>query len=224
MLPAYLFSWLGISIQDGEFFWAEPPPKKEEPKKKKKGGGKGATPEASPAGKGRMSHSKSTDSLGTPDGKAAANGAAAAANGQEEDGVVAVKLDGMEDGAAAPAEGEDAASAAAAAPAAEQAGGRNVRDPHWWLRDVNLEVGPGELVCVVGRVGSGKSSLVQAVLGEMEQARGSVGVGGRIAYAGQQAWIVNATVKGNVTFGKDFDEAKWVDCVEVRPAGGTGLP
>lgn len=51
----------------------------------------------------------------------------------------------------------------------------------------------GELVCVVGRVGSGKSSLVQALLGEMERDTGRIAVGGRLAYAAQQAWIINAT-------------------------------
>ena len=39
-------------------------------------------------------------------------------------------------------------------------------DATWWLREVNMTVGPGELVCVVGRVGSGKSSLIGALLGE----------------------------------------------------------
>ena len=38
-------------------------------------------------------------------------------------------------------------------------------DATWWLRDVNINVGPGELACVVGRVGSGKSSLIGALLG-----------------------------------------------------------
>lgn len=40
-------------------------------------------------------------------------------------------------------------------------------DATWWLRDVNVTVGPGELVCVVGRVGSGKSSLIGALLGKL---------------------------------------------------------
>ena len=48
-------------------------------------------------------------------------------------------------------------------------------------------------MCVVGRVGSGKSSLVQALLGEMERDSGRIAVGGRLAYAAQQAWIINAT-------------------------------
>ena len=38
----------------------------------------------------------------------------------------------------------------------------------WWLRDINMEVKQGQLVCIVGRVGSGKSSLLSALLGEMQ--------------------------------------------------------
>lgn len=53
----------------------------------------------------------------------------------------------------------------------------------------SCQVQKGELVCVVGRVGSGKSSLVQALLGEMERETGSVAVGGSLAYAAQQAWV-----------------------------------
>ncbi|EFJ44543.1 ABC transporter, partial [Volvox carteri f. nagariensis] len=94
------------------------------------------------------------------------------------------------------------------------------------LGQVDLRVRPGELVCVVGRVGSGKSSLLSAALGEMElveeldQERGDVvGLGGRVAYVAQQAWIVNATVVENVTMGKPFDEEKWARCVEASALG-----
>jgi len=52
---------------------------------------------------------------------------------------------------------------------------------------------------VVGRVGCGKSSLLNAILGEMKKLSGSVGRGGSIAYVAQTAWIVNDTLKGNVT-------------------------
>ena len=47
-------------------------------------------------------------------------------------------------------------------------------DATWWLREVNMSVGPGELVCVVGRVGSGKSSLIGALLGMANPQSGSM--------------------------------------------------
>lgn len=52
----------------------------------------------------------------------------------------------------------------------EPAGGM-AGDATWWLSDINLQVKQGELVCVVGRVGSGKSSLINAILGEMSLVR-----------------------------------------------------
>ncbi|GLC77558.1 hypothetical protein PLESTF_001955200, partial [Pleodorina starrii] len=94
------------------------------------------------------------------------------------------------------------------------------------LGQIDLRVRPGELVCVVGRVGSGKSSLLSAALGEMELSeelaaeRGDVvGLGGRVAYVAQQAWIVNATLAENVTMGKPLDEGKWARCVEACALG-----
>ena len=65
---------------------------------------------------------------------------------------------------------------------------------------------PGELVAIVGHVGSGKSSLVSAVLGEMEKESGYVGLKGSVAYVPQQAWIQNATLKDNILFGKRMEE------------------
>ena len=85
----------------------------------------------------------------------------------------------------------------------------------WTLKDVNLTVHDGELVCVVGKVGCGKSSLVQAIIGEMERKSGQVRVGGKIAYASQQAWIVNARLRDNVTFGQEFDESRWEAAVDA---------
>ncbi|CAK8679779.1 unnamed protein product [Clavelina lepadiformis] len=70
------------------------------------------------------------------------------------------------------------------------------------LNEISLAVKPGELVAIVGHVGSGKSSLISALLGEMDKRNGYVGVKGSVAYVPQQAWIQNATLKENITFGK----------------------
>ncbi|KAI1287112.1 ATP-binding cassette sub-family C member 3 [Halotydeus destructor] len=79
------------------------------------------------------------------------------------------------------------------------------------LRNVNLKIEKNKLVAVVGTVGSGKSSLVSALLGEMEKIRGKVNVSGRVAYVPQQAWIQNATVKNNIVFTGAADTAKYED-------------
>ncbi|ELU40989.1 cadmium ion transporter [Rhizoctonia solani AG-1 IA] len=70
------------------------------------------------------------------------------------------------------------------------------------LVDVNLQVPRGAFVGIVGRIGSGKSSLLQAITGEMRRVVGNVVLGGTTAYAPQQAWIQNMTLRQNVTFGR----------------------
>lgn len=65
---------------------------------------------------------------------------------------------------------------------------------------------------VCGLVGSGKSSLISAILGEMEKVKGSCKVKGRFAYVAQEAWIFNATVQENILFGTRMD-AKRYDAV-----------
>jgi len=74
------------------------------------------------------------------------------------------------------------------------------------LKDINLRVRKGELAMVIGSVGSGKSSLGLALLGEMVKSKGEVTVGGTIAYVSQQAWILNATVRDNILFGQPYNE------------------
>ncbi|XP_053839225.1 ATP-binding cassette sub-family C member 2 [Vidua macroura] len=96
------------------------------------------------------------------------------------------------------------------------------------IRDVTLDVTPGSLVAVVGAVGSGKSSLVSAMLGEMENIKGHINIQGSLAYVPQQAWIQNATLKDNIIFGSELDEARYQQVLkacallpdlELLPAG-----
>ncbi|KAF9360492.1 hypothetical protein BGX34_007744 [Mortierella sp. NVP85] len=77
------------------------------------------------------------------------------------------------------------------------------------LQDINLKVARGDLTAVVGRVGQGKTSLLNAIIGDMYRRQGSIKVYGRLAYVSQQAWIVNATLKDNITFGNPFDQARY---------------
>uniref|UniRef100_A0A7N9AWT7 ABC-type glutathione-S-conjugate transporter n=1 Tax=Mastacembelus armatus TaxID=205130 RepID=A0A7N9AWT7_9TELE len=71
------------------------------------------------------------------------------------------------------------------------------------LKRINIHVPRGSLVAVVGHVGSGKSSLLSAMLGETEKRSGRVTVKGSVAYVPQQAWIQNATVQDNIIFGRE---------------------
>ncbi|KPV77486.1 uncharacterized protein RHOBADRAFT_24011 [Rhodotorula graminis WP1] len=77
------------------------------------------------------------------------------------------------------------------------------------LRNVNLRIPRGQLCAVVGAVGSGKSSLLQALVGEMKRTRGEVTFGGQIAYAAQQAWMQSCSLKENILFGRPYDEARY---------------
>lgn len=72
------------------------------------------------------------------------------------------------------------------------------------LVNISLSVKKGELVGVVGRVGSGKSSLLSAVLGEMTRMSGRVVLRGNVAYVSQNPWLQGATVKENIVFGHRF--------------------
>jgi ABC-type transport system involved in cytochrome bd biosynthesis fused ATPase/permease subunit len=60
-------------------------------------------------------------------------------------------------------------------------------------------------VAVIGSVGSGKSSLLAALAGDMRRTKGEMTMGASRAFCPQYAWIQNATVRENILFGKDID-------------------
>lgn len=64
-------------------------------------------------------------------------------------------------------------------------------------------------------MGSGKSSLVSALLGEMTKVEGRVSIDGSVAYVAQTAWIINATLKENVLMGRPLDEARYQKVLDV---------
>jgi ABC-type multidrug transport system fused ATPase/permease subunit len=77
------------------------------------------------------------------------------------------------------------------------------------LRDMHLQVQPGHFCFVVGRVGSGKTSLLHAILGELDTLQGDTSVGGRLSYAAQSAFLQPATLRENILFGAEYSEPRY---------------
>jgi ATP-binding cassette subfamily C (CFTR/MRP) protein 1 len=78
----------------------------------------------------------------------------------------------------------------------------SVRYP-FTLGELSLTVGHHELVAIIGIVGSGKSSLLAALAGDMRKIAGSITLGASRSFCSQSAWIQNASVKENIIFGKN---------------------
>ncbi|QSZ29358.1 hypothetical protein DSL72_003872 [Monilinia vaccinii-corymbosi] len=88
------------------------------------------------------------------------------------------------------------------------------------LENMNFTIGRNELVAVIGGVGSGKSSLLGALAGDMRKTRGEMIMGADRAFCPQYAWIQNATVRENILFGKEMEKSwynKVIDSCALRP-------
>ena len=92
------------------------------------------------------------------------------------------------------------------------------------LKDINIEVMQGELVAIIGEVGSDKSSLLQAILNNMiilnnEKEKKQMQIKGSVSYVPQISWIENATLRSNIIFNGEFNEEKYqqtLDLCELR--------
>ncbi|XP_045127905.1 ATP-binding cassette sub-family C member 4-like isoform X2 [Portunus trituberculatus] len=83
------------------------------------------------------------------------------------------------------------------------------------LTNVSFSVKAGELLAIVGPVGAGKGSLLNAILGELPAQSGRITVRGKIAYASQEPWVFSGTVRQNILFGKQLNEKKYEEVVRV---------
>jgi ATP-binding cassette subfamily C (CFTR/MRP) protein 1 len=81
------------------------------------------------------------------------------------------------------------------------------------LSDLNFSVKRNELVAVIGSVGSGKSSLLSALAGDMRKTEGEVTFGASRAFCPQYAWIQNTTLQNNITFGKEMKKSWYKEVV-----------
>ena len=88
------------------------------------------------------------------------------------------------------------------------------------LEDINISIKTGSLTAVVGMVGSGKSSLISAFLGDLYKCYGSISINGKVGYVPQQAWIQNTTLKDNILFGENFNGERYdmiIDSCSLKP-------
>ncbi|XP_042348973.1 multidrug resistance-associated protein 5 [Plectropomus leopardus] len=93
---------------------------------------------------------------------------------------------------------------------------QSIRPPlHKTLHRIDQRIKRGSLVGICGGVGSGKSSLLSALLGQMTLLDGNVAVSGGFAYVAQQAWILNDSLKENILFGNEYDREKYNAVLEA---------
>ncbi|XP_017848791.2 multidrug resistance-associated protein 4-like [Drosophila busckii] len=87
--------------------------------------------------------------------------------------------------------------------------------PQCTLEQFNLKIKPGQLCAVIGAVGSGKSSLLQLLLGELPIVEGSVAIQGELSYASQEPWLFNGTVRDNILFGQEYESQRYQQVIQA---------
>ena len=83
------------------------------------------------------------------------------------------------------------------------------------LSNITFDVYNGKLLAITGAVGSGKSSLLTAILGELPLHRGSISYHGKIAYVPQMPCVFSGTIRENILFGLPFNEEKFRQVVHI---------
>ncbi|KAL4505153.1 hypothetical protein ABPG72_016220 [Tetrahymena utriculariae] len=89
------------------------------------------------------------------------------------------------------------------------------------LKNLNLNIKQGEFLVIYGELGSGKSSILQAILGEMEVKGGEgsfqnmISINGSMSLCTQDPWILQDTVKENIIFGQDYDPTRYKQILQV---------
>ncbi|KAE8419738.1 P-loop containing nucleoside triphosphate hydrolase protein [Aspergillus pseudocaelatus] len=94
------------------------------------------------------------------------------------------------------------------------------------LMDIDFQASRRELIAVIGAIGSGKSSVLGALAGEMRLTAGSVRMSTTPAFCPQYAWMQNTTIRNNILFGQQYDEARYnqvIDACALRPDLATFL-
>ncbi|KAI4962999.1 hypothetical protein ZWY2020_020539, partial [Hordeum vulgare] len=87
-------------------------------------------------------------------------------------------------------------------------------EPHIILRDISLQLQKGLFIAMRG-VGSGKSSFLNSIIGEMSVISGSINSCGSIAYVPQVPWILSGSLRENILLGKGFDTRRYEEVIQA---------
>lgn len=88
-------------------------------------------------------------------------------------------------------------------------------DKNFPLNNLNFKATKGELTCLVGKVGSGKTTFLRSLLGELFLREGSIEIKGNIAYFSQDPWLVSASIKNNILFGNRYDPEFYLKTIKA---------
>ncbi|KAJ7363563.1 hypothetical protein OS493_009723 [Desmophyllum pertusum] len=83
------------------------------------------------------------------------------------------------------------------------------------LSGITFNVCNGDMLAITGAVGSGKSSLLTAILGELPLSKGEISYHGKMAYVPQIPWVFSGTIRENILFGFPYNEAKFQHVVDI---------
>lgn len=83
------------------------------------------------------------------------------------------------------------------------------------LENVSILTEGAQTVIITGPVGSGKTSLLLAILSELSISKGNITHKGKMAFVGQSPWVFSGTLRDNITFNKPFDSTKFQKTVEA---------
>lgn len=77
------------------------------------------------------------------------------------------------------------------------------------LKNITINIKPGELVSLIGASGSGKTSFLNAIIDEATILAGSCGKSGKVSYASQKSFIIFGSIRENILFGLEYDEQRY---------------
>ncbi|XP_044727742.1 ATP-binding cassette sub-family C member 4-like [Chrysoperla carnea] len=83
------------------------------------------------------------------------------------------------------------------------------------LQNITTVIHSGEICSIIGPVGSGKSSFLNAVLSEMHTDGGKLTISGTVSYSSQDPWLFSGSIRNNILFGLSYNEDKYKDVIEV---------